>query len=351
MEKSSKRGKIPQSDWPLIMARYEAGETLASIARTYDCSPPAISYVVSRSRTRQSAADLAAKPPATEPQLIKLAAAEADLTGGTPVAGASANRQAGTLSPTIGQGGGEPPRPHPPVVAADPDPGQRGTPPRGPNGFAGSSRDGSLSVAPARAVASPPRPTTAPSSPASAAPNGDQRRTLHLSLGNNSHGHGGNHAAEAPAAEAADSARRGQPQPGARDPLPEPGGSAGFRSGPPEPGRAGAIAPSFAEREAAGYLAEPSRSSGTANRRDGRGPFIDRELRARVDSDIAAFLAAFDAALLQDTPESRSALREATDRLLRAGARTRIELERLEARLPLSPRDGNGHGTSTWRNR
>ena len=48
MEKSSKRGKIPQSDWPLIMARYEAGETLASIARTYDCSPPAISYVVSR---------------------------------------------------------------------------------------------------------------------------------------------------------------------------------------------------------------------------------------------------------------------------------------------------------------
>ena len=54
MEKSNKRGKIPQSDWPLIMARYEAGETLASIARTYDCSPPAISYVVSKSRARQS---------------------------------------------------------------------------------------------------------------------------------------------------------------------------------------------------------------------------------------------------------------------------------------------------------
>ena len=57
MEKSSKRGKIPQSDWPLIMARYEAGETLASIARTYDCSPPAISYVVSRSRARQADRD------------------------------------------------------------------------------------------------------------------------------------------------------------------------------------------------------------------------------------------------------------------------------------------------------
>src|SRR6202040_82448 len=72
MEKSSKRGKIPQSDWPLIMARYEAGETLASIARTYDCSPPAISYVVSRSRARHPEAAAPAKPPsAMEPQLIK----------------------------------------------------------------------------------------------------------------------------------------------------------------------------------------------------------------------------------------------------------------------------------------
>ena len=57
------------------------------------------------------------------------------------------------------------------------------------------------------------------------------------------------------------------------------------------------------------------------------GAFIDHALRERVDGDIAAFLAAFDAALDHDTAESRSGLREATDRLLRAGARTRIELE------------------------
>src|SRR2546423_9148332 len=79
MEKSSKRGKIPQSDWPLIMARYEAGETLASIARTYDCSPPAISYVVSRSRERNpgaAARPIAPSPSALEPQLIKAPAAE-----------------------------------------------------------------------------------------------------------------------------------------------------------------------------------------------------------------------------------------------------------------------------------
>jgi len=81
------------------------------------------------------------------------------------------------------------------------------------------------------------------------------------------------------------------------------------------------------------------------------GAFIDQELRTRVDGDIAVFLAAFDAALVKDTQESRSALREATDRLLRAGARTRIELERLEARLPLPGRDNGRSGEAAWRQR
>src|SRR5512138_801188 len=71
MERSSKRGKIPQSDWPSIMARYEAGETLSSIARTYDCSPPAISYVVSRSRARQPGGEVLRPMPTGETQLIK----------------------------------------------------------------------------------------------------------------------------------------------------------------------------------------------------------------------------------------------------------------------------------------
>src|SRR5204862_2180568 len=69
MERSSKRGKIPQQDWPSIMARYEAGETLANIARTYDCSPPAISYIVSRSRARGPTQISNVPPP--EPQLVK----------------------------------------------------------------------------------------------------------------------------------------------------------------------------------------------------------------------------------------------------------------------------------------
>jgi len=85
--------------------------------------------------------------------------------------------------------------------------------------------------------------------------------------------------------------------------------------------------------------------------RDGGGTFLDRALRDRVDGDIAAFLTAFDAALASDTVESRTELREATDRLLRAGARTRIELERLEARTPLPPRDKGGQSAPAWRTR
>jgi hypothetical protein len=37
--------------------------------------------------------------------------------------------------------------------------------------------------------------------------------------------------------------------------------------------------------------------------------------------------------------------------LLRAGARTRIELERLEARVPLPPRDAARHAPPAWRPR
>src|ERR1700751_3426930 len=83
MEKSSKRGKIPQSDWPLIMIRYEQGETLSSIARTYDCSPPAISYIVNRSREKPTGEPAA--PSTAEPQLVKTSSNGAAADGSVPV--------------------------------------------------------------------------------------------------------------------------------------------------------------------------------------------------------------------------------------------------------------------------
>src|SRR3954449_11054310 len=128
MERSSKRGKIPQSDWPSIMARYEAGETLSSIARTYDCSPPAISYVVSRSRARQPGHAQppreAPRPPAVgEPQLIKSSA----------VASAGPSANGGGDHAAHREAAAPPPADVPPAPAAPPPPPSGGRrPPRRP---------------------------------------------------------------------------------------------------------------------------------------------------------------------------------------------------------------------------
>jgi transposase-like protein len=42
------KGKIPHAEWPAIFARYEKGESIASIARDYHCTAPAIRYIVRR---------------------------------------------------------------------------------------------------------------------------------------------------------------------------------------------------------------------------------------------------------------------------------------------------------------
>jgi hypothetical protein len=298
MEKSGKRGKIPQSDWPLIMARYEQGETLSSIARTYDCSPPAISYIVSRSREKPPVE--AAPPPPGEPQLIKTTGNGSAANGSVPVE---------------------------PTEAASP----------------------AVVVAPQR---EPSIDLRAQGSIGGAAGNGasaEQRRTLHLSLGNG-HARNGNHAASNGNGHHDEAAPIPVGGPTERSPQPQVAGNGQRPLQPPrtppafDAGRNGSDLFALPERK----LAQQPRDSETPHREN--GAFIDQELRNRVDGDIAAFLAAFDAALAADTQENRFGLREATDRLLRAGARTRIELERLEARVPLSPREGRA-SEPAWRYR
>ncbi len=44
------RGKIPFSDRPRIVARYEGGETIASISRSFGCTAPAIRYLIKRTK-------------------------------------------------------------------------------------------------------------------------------------------------------------------------------------------------------------------------------------------------------------------------------------------------------------
>jgi hypothetical protein len=339
MEKSSKRGKIPPQDWPSIISRYQAGETLASIARTYDCSPPAISYIVSRSRTRNAAVGAPGVAAPQEPQLVKGPPSRTPMAAGRPIeltaidspAAAVTEQDVAAPAPEAGEPRGgrgeeavgapsplrlfpdtapmlrrEAPRQDEDAAVERPDP-PRHEPPPGGNGN------------PARSVAAA----------AATPPSGEPRRTLHLSLPGGDGGH-----------------RQGPAPAGGADRMPSSAGTA-----PPAAPALGRVAPQgVGQFLPAGNVAAMRPAAEVQPGKEG-GAFIDHALRERVDGDIAAFLAAFDAALDHDTAESRSGLREATDRLLRAGARTRIELERLEARVPLVSREKSGQEARGFRPR
>lgn len=50
MKGATTRGKIPFSDRPTIVARYESGESIASISRSFGCTAPAIRYLIKRTK-------------------------------------------------------------------------------------------------------------------------------------------------------------------------------------------------------------------------------------------------------------------------------------------------------------
>jgi len=56
MTGTRKKGKIPRREWTAIRERHAAGEALASIARDYDCTGPAIRYILSRTKGDHPAA-------------------------------------------------------------------------------------------------------------------------------------------------------------------------------------------------------------------------------------------------------------------------------------------------------
>lgn len=328
MERSGKRGKIPQQDWPSIIARYEAGETLASIARTYDCSPPAISYILSRSRARTAAASPAAPllenegaaPPQAAPQ------------GGSPAAAPDpAASSAGRAEGASGQGNGftRPDRDH---VAAGADPSAPR--PAAPSAIlSGNGAHNGSPAGPVRGLEAERGPQPPPREAGARGPQDESRRTLRL-----------------PQGPASGPERNGDAQPGfgARPPAPR---SAPAESPHPQPARrpSGSYPGPYAGPYGQGNSASP-RALAEPHHNQKEGGAIDQALRERVHAALTAFLAAFDTFLADDTSGSRTGLREATDHLLRAGARTRIELERLEARLPLPARE-TGAGMPAWRQR
>ncbi|MBY6264241.1 hypothetical protein EI613_20290 [Azospirillum sp. 412522] len=56
-ESPKKRGRIPQSAWPQILDRYRSGATLSAIAREFECTPSAISYIIKKAEAASGQGD------------------------------------------------------------------------------------------------------------------------------------------------------------------------------------------------------------------------------------------------------------------------------------------------------
>jgi hypothetical protein len=75
--RGAEMSKIPQGEWTAIAARYQNGESISKIARSYGCTPPAIHYILKRNRrlpaeavgelVQERQADAAATPPMPNP--------------------------------------------------------------------------------------------------------------------------------------------------------------------------------------------------------------------------------------------------------------------------------------------
>ncbi|CAO3426731.1 hypothetical protein [Azospirillum doebereinerae] len=81
-ESPKKRGRIPQSAWPQILERYHGGVTLSAIAREFECTPSAISYIIKKAEAASSQGELgvgtdAGDTTTAQPGTVDAAAADA----------------------------------------------------------------------------------------------------------------------------------------------------------------------------------------------------------------------------------------------------------------------------------
>jgi transposase-like protein len=116
--------KIPQGEWSAIAARYQNGESISKIARSYGCTPPAIHYILKRNRQRPGEATVAIEPPRSieiaQPRLVRMHAVEpasvsasvAEPTNGAVTAQLLRTSSSAALAPVIR------PDPAPPLRAA-----------------------------------------------------------------------------------------------------------------------------------------------------------------------------------------------------------------------------------------
>ncbi len=104
--------KIPQGEWNAIAARYQGGESISKIARSYGCTPPAIHYILKRNR--QKPTELPEQPPViktaetTQTRLVRMnapdpiiAAAQFGDKDNDQLAGSASVGSAGDTQPSL----------------------------------------------------------------------------------------------------------------------------------------------------------------------------------------------------------------------------------------------------------
>ncbi|WP_173012762.1 hypothetical protein [Niveispirillum sp. SYP-B3756] len=112
-ESPKRRGRIPQSAWPRILERHRAGVTLSAIAREFDCTPSAISYIVRKAEAAGLTADAG---PVEEQVSLPIPAAEE----ATPPEALRPPRRVKTQAEPLGQAPAAVPPPAEPVAEAMP---------------------------------------------------------------------------------------------------------------------------------------------------------------------------------------------------------------------------------------
>jgi transposase-like protein len=125
-ESSKKRGRIPQSAWPQIVDRYRSGATLSAIAREYECTPSAISYIIRKAEAAgvepgglsDEAEDAAEDAGSVEDAAPPVAAPASPPAPGPPPAPPAQQTLRLNPQPREREPEPEPPRPAPPPVVA-----------------------------------------------------------------------------------------------------------------------------------------------------------------------------------------------------------------------------------------
>lgn len=267
-----RRGRIPQSAWPQILERYRAGATLSAIAREFECTPSAISYIVRKAEAAGKVGGEDGDNPATPP------AAAAPATEAT--AESPAEAPAAVTAP-----------------AAAPAPSAQAPSAQAPAVQAPAAPSPAQAAAPAAPAAAPPPAAEAPK--AAAAPQPAPRRSL---------------AAAAPATEA--------PKPAAEPTKTrlelkreEPA-----RPAAPPPAQAAAPAAPVAAPAAEATAAPRPASPGT-----GPTPPVD-EVEARLRETARGCLAAYRAWRQQPGQGSIQTLSDAVHDLRKVLARIEIDM-------------------------